>query len=42
MENIIKSAGILVFLDNTVLLVHHGEKAEHLSDTYGIPAGRLT
>jgi 8-oxo-dGTP pyrophosphatase MutT (NUDIX family) len=41
MENLIKTAGVLVFLDNKVLLVRHGEKAEHLNDTYGIPAGRI-
>jgi len=41
MENIINTAGVLVFLDNSVLLVRHGEKAGHLNDTYGIPAGRL-
>ena len=41
MENIIKTAGVLVFLENKVLLVRHGEKAGHLNDTYGVPAGRL-
>ncbi len=41
MKNTIKTAGVLVFSDNKVLLVCHGEKAEHLNDTYGIPAGRL-
>lgn len=41
MNDIIKTVGVLVFHDNKVLLVCHGEKAGHLSDTYGIPAGRL-
>ena len=41
MGNIIKTAGVLVFLDNNVLLVRHGKKAGHLNDTYGVPAGRL-
>ena len=41
MENIIKSAGVLIFIDNKVLLVRHGEKAEHLNNTYGVPAGQI-
>ncbi|MFH1001378.1 MAG: NUDIX hydrolase [Bacteroidota bacterium] len=41
MENIIKTAGVLICLNNKVLLVRHGEKAGHLNDTYGIPAGRI-
>jgi len=41
MENIIKTAGILVFANDNVLLVRHGESAGHLNDTYDIPAGRL-
>lgn len=41
MNNIIKTAGVLVFQNNNVLLVRHGKKAEHLDDTYGIPAGRI-
>ncbi|MFA4931192.1 MAG: NUDIX domain-containing protein [Patescibacteria group bacterium] len=41
MKNIIKLAGVLVFLDNQVLLVRHGEKAGHLNNTYGVPAGRI-
>ncbi len=41
MENIIKTAGVLVFLKNKVLLVRHRERAEHLNDTYGVPAGRI-
>lgn len=41
MDSIIKTAGVLVFLGNNVLLVRHGEKAGHLNDAYGIPAGRL-
>jgi len=41
MNEIIKTAGVLVFQDNKVLLVRHGEKAGHLNDTYGIPTGRI-
>jgi len=41
MDNVIKTAGVLVFLDNKVLLVRHGKKAEHLNDVYGLPAGRI-
>lgn len=41
MKNVIKTAGVLIFLENKVLLVRHGEKAGHLNDTYGVPAGRL-
>ncbi|MFA6131524.1 MAG: NUDIX domain-containing protein [Patescibacteria group bacterium] len=40
-ERIIKTAGVLVFKDNKVLLVCHGKKAGHIDGTYGIPAGRL-
>lgn len=42
MESPIKSAGILVFNNNKVLLVKHGEKAGHLTGVYGIPGGRFS
>ena len=35
------TVGILVFKDDKVLLVKHGEAASHLTGAYGIPAGRL-
>jgi ADP-ribose pyrophosphatase YjhB (NUDIX family) len=41
MDNVIRTAGILAFQDGKVLLVRHGKKAQHLDDTYGIPAGRI-
>ncbi|MFA7662787.1 MAG: NUDIX domain-containing protein [Patescibacteria group bacterium] len=41
MLNIIKTVGVLLFIDNKVLLVRHGEMAEHLNNTYGVPAGRI-
>ncbi len=41
MENIIKTVGVLIFKKGKVLLVCHGEKAEHLNNTYGLPAGRV-
>lgn len=39
----IPTIGILVFRNNNqeVLLVKHGEKAGHLTDSYGLPAGRI-
>lgn len=37
----ILTAHILVFQDNNVLLVRHGETAGHLTGTYGIPGGHL-
>jgi len=41
MEETIKCGGIVIIKDNQVLLVKHGQKAEHLNDTFGIPSGRL-
>ncbi len=41
MEKIIKTAGILIFKKDNVLLVKHTQKAEHQTGTYGIPAGRI-
>lgn len=35
------TAHVLVFQDNKVLLVRHGENAGHINDTYGIPGGHL-
>lgn len=37
----IKTAHTLVFRDDQVLLVRHGEAASHLTGTYGIPGGRF-
>ena len=31
---------VLVFKEDRVLLVKHGEKASHFADVYGIPGGR--
>jgi ADP-ribose pyrophosphatase YjhB (NUDIX family) len=37
----ILTTGAVIFNgDNQVLLVRHTQKASHLTDTYGIPAGR--
>ena len=42
MEKVIPTAGVLIYRNNEeVLLVRHGESASHLTDTYGLPAGRL-
>ena len=43
MDSPIQTIGILVFsLDRSkVLLVKHEEKAEHITNTYGLPAGRI-
>jgi len=40
-ENIIPSVGVLIIEDNKVLLVKHGNKAGHINDIYGLPAGRF-
>ena len=40
MQKIIYSGHVLVFQDDKVLLVRHGEKAGHLTGVYGIPGGR--
>ncbi len=37
----IPSVGIVVFAGDSVLLVRHEAGAEHLSNTYGLPSGRL-
>jgi len=41
MEKIVSAVGILVFQDKNVLLVRHKEGASHLTDTYGLPSGRI-
>lgn len=41
MQNIVKTAGVLIFEQWKVLLVCHTPKAEHITWTYGIPAGRF-
>lgn len=41
MIKVAKTAGILIFRNNQVLLVKHTEKAKHQTGVYGIPAGRL-
>jgi 8-oxo-dGTP diphosphatase len=40
-NNIIPTAGVLVVKNKKVLLVRHGEAAEHLNGKYGLPAGRI-
>ena len=40
-EYIIPTVGILIYKDDKVLLVKHGEKASHVTGSYGIPAGRI-
>lgn len=39
--NAIPTVGVLLFKDNKVLLVRHGEAASHLTGSYGVPAGRF-
>jgi len=41
MKEAIPSAGVLIIRNGEVLLVKHGPSASHLTDTYGIPAGRI-
>jgi len=41
MKNYVPTIGVLIISDNKVLLVKHTENAHHLTDTYGLPAGRL-
>lgn len=41
MEKSIPTVGTLVFRDSEVLLVRHKEKASFLTDTYGLPSGRV-
>lgn len=37
----IKTAGVLVLNNNKVLLVKNNSNSNHLTDTYGIPAGKI-
>ena len=39
--DLIPSAAVLIIKNGKVLLVKHTEKAGHLTDTYGLPAGRI-
>lgn len=39
--NPIPTVGVLIYKDDKVLLVKHGEKASHPNGTYGVPAGRF-
>jgi len=42
MKEAIPTVGVLIYRNTKeVLLVKHGETASHLTDTYGLPAGRL-
>lgn len=41
MDNPIPTVGVLIFKDDKVLLVRHKKEAEHISDTFGLPAGRV-
>ncbi|MBW2978028.1 NUDIX hydrolase [Candidatus Woesearchaeota archaeon] len=41
MEEVIPTVGVLIFKNKEVLLVKHGSSASHLTDTYGIPAGKI-
>ncbi len=38
---IILTVGVLIIKDGNVLLVKHGEKTDHVTNTYGLPAGRI-
>jgi ADP-ribose pyrophosphatase YjhB (NUDIX family) len=40
MSDVIHTGHALVFQESEVLLVRHGEKADHLTGVYGIPGGR--
>ena len=41
MKQTIQTIGVLIYRNNKeVLLVRHKESASHLTDTYGLPAGR--
>jgi 8-oxo-dGTP pyrophosphatase MutT (NUDIX family) len=41
MEKLIFSAGVLLIRDKKVLLVKHLDGSDHISGTYGLPAGRI-
>jgi len=38
---VIPTVGVLIFKNDTVLLVQHGEGGNHIKGTYGLPAGRF-
>lgn len=40
-SNIIPTVGVLIIKNKKILLVRHGENAEHLNGKYGLPAGRI-
>ncbi|HET9947022.1 MAG TPA: NUDIX hydrolase [Patescibacteria group bacterium] len=40
-QDVLAGAGIIVFKNDTVLLVRHKENASHLTGLYGIPAGTI-
>lgn len=37
----VETVGVVVLGAKKVLLVRHSEKADHLTDVYGLPAGRI-
>ena len=39
--NSIPTVGVLIFKEDNVLLVKHGEAASHITGSYGVPAGRI-
>jgi 8-oxo-dGTP diphosphatase len=41
MDTRIQTAGTLAFSEANVLLVKHGESAQHLTGVWGLPGGRL-
>lgn len=40
-SEVVSTVAVLAFEDDKVLLVRHGEAASHITDTYGLPSGRL-
>lgn len=41
MSDRVHTVGIIAFKDDKVLLVKHGESAQHLTGVWGLPGGRL-
>jgi len=41
MQKAIPTVGVVIYKGDKVLLVRHGEKAEHITGVYGLPSGRL-
>ncbi len=41
METIIPTVGVVVLNEDSVLLVKHTEYSGHITDVYGLPAGRV-